>query len=518
VDEGGGSGSAAGLALGRAARFELVPIDAAPRPFALEPTEPGELVHDLLLGERILFEGRVVDLLTRRPVQGAVLSVESALGAGRLAESDAEGAFTVAVRLPEEARSERHLPMLGAEAPGYLTGSIALAWLARTGVLELVPSGTLEGRVLDGEGRAVMGARLAWIRPMFLQDARLGNLSVPELAPVLSAADGSFRLAGVPCGVDESVLEVVHDSAHFFLENVAPERPSEPRVLELRLGRGRTLVGQLRWEDANLLPRADLQARFAGEPVLSPPAGWTVYLRCADGERSAVSDARGAFRFEQLPAGSVSLSLVSDSAWQWERIGQPFDTPVVGSEAAAAGDSIEQATLFVPLPQRTVRGMLREPDGRGCSAVELGVRLERRARPGEGVLHRARTDGAGAFALEVPDLAFLNATLSLERGPLELCNTAAGPVLDWTLPELVPVELEHESAPAGAYHWLSWEGPKPDEGGRVSSRLRFVQGRVALCLPVGALALTVRAADGTRCEQRVTVRSGPEAQRIALAP
>jgi len=513
VDDGAGRWSAEGLPLGRVTRFELLPCDAAPRPFALEPSEPGELVHDLVLGQRLEYAGRVVDLLTRRPIAGAVLARESELPAGRLGVSDVEGAFTVAVRVPGEVEPvERELPTLLAEAPGYLTRAVALGWLARTGELELVPSGILEGRVLDGEGRAVAGAELIWTGARYLQDPLLGSLVVPDLPSVTSAGDGSFRLVGVPCAMDECGLEVVHGTKRHFVPDVAPERPGEPRVLEIRLPRGRTLLGQLAWEDAELLPRADLQARFAGEPDLPPLGGIPVQLAGADGELHTVSDARGAFRFEQLPAGEL---LVSCPSFGTQATIQPGEEP---ASREAAGDSFLSVTLSVPLPQRTLRGVLREPDGLGCNGAELVVRLERHGRPGQGVRYVTRSDEHGSFALEVPVLAFLDTRLTLERGVLELWHAGAAAAIDWTLPELAPVELELGSAPADPKHWLDWSGPGAEEGGRVSSPLRFGPEPLLLSLPAGTLTLSLRGPDGLRREQPVEVRAGPEAQRIVLGP
>lgn len=518
VDDGAGRWSADGLALGRPTRFELVPADAAPIPFALEPTEPGALVFDLEFGPRREFRGEVVELLTRCPIPGAVLASESERAEGRLAVSDAEGAFAFAVRIPARAEpDELEGFTLLVSAAGYLVGSSSLAELERTGRLELVPSGTLEGRVVDGEGRAVAGVRLAWGGPLYLPDARLGLLRVPELAPVFSAEDGSFRLVGVPCAVDGSALEVQHGSTPFLLYEVAPLRPDEPRVLQVRLGRGRTLVGQLRWEGAELLPHSDLAARFAGEPVLTPPSGITVRLASADGERSTVSDARGAFRFEQLPGGRISVSVL-EMTWLIADDGEPPGSGAVAPTPTE--DTLLQQVFSVPLPQRTVRGVLREPDGRGAGRVDVGARLARPGRFDEGVLHLTRSDEGGAFALEVPDLAFLETRVTRGHGELELWHMATRAGLDWSLSELAPVEVELElgSTQAEGRHWLEWSGPGPEEGGRVSSPLRFGHGPVTLSLPVGALALSLRGADGKRREQSVEVRRGTQVQRIVFAP
>lgn len=504
VDDGAARYVAAEVPLGRAARFEVVPSDAAPFFFELEASEPGELVHDVELGSARRVAGRVRSALDGAPIVGAELSVASGVGAGRLAQSDARGEFELALGgawlAALDGRGGSAYLTLDVRAQGYFAQSVPSAWLARGSAIELVPGARLAGRVLDGEGRPVSGARLDFQGSLWFQDWNFGSLLLAPPPAATSDGEGRFAFACVPWGSEDTVLWVEHAGLRVGFGNVAPLGPRDGEELELRLPRGRGLRGQLVWEEVEFL-RVEPRALLAGEPPLPAPAGLRVLLRCGGGEpRETTSDARGCFAFEELASGPLELAVASEAP-HWRRLREDPEGPV---------------QLSLPPPRRLWSGTLRAADGTPLAGRELTLSLERRARPG-GPRFTERTDAQGGFLLEAPDFPGLLATLVLAHEGLELAHEGASARIDWTVPELVPVELRVPEAVDGESWSLAWTGPGPGQSGALDRALRFFDGRQRTALPVGELELLARGPGGRVLNTSVTLRAG-SAPTLELYP
>jgi hypothetical protein len=175
---------------------------------------PGDLT--IVLGSPAVFEGRVLGP-DDGPVAGARVRVEGVLAGGARfgasATSGPDGAYSVAGLPPIERRHASPLGSLSVEAraEGFApllvadvldVGPQAVPDLAegRTTRLDLhmVRGAVVTGRVVDENGRAVGGARLALMsyeRPLGF--GRFAD-APRHLASATTAADGTFRFACVP--------------------------------------------------------------------------------------------------------------------------------------------------------------------------------------------------------------------------------------------------------------------------------------------------------------------------------
>lgn len=157
-------------------------------PFQLAP---GGLVEDvqLILTPSVKVEGRVIDLLTQKPISGATIIAPTAVST-----TDAQGRFSLS-----GAKSQTWLEV---SAPGFITRTewVSLELASSGGKLELVltPSTRLEGTVT--EGGVPVAAATIWAEET--EGARRGDRSLNVFSDKegkfsLECASGSMQLAAV---------------------------------------------------------------------------------------------------------------------------------------------------------------------------------------------------------------------------------------------------------------------------------------------------------------------------------
>ncbi len=190
---------------------------------------------------------------------------------------------------------------LAVRAAGYLTARVRAVRppLAAPLVIRLEPENLLAGRVVDGQGEPVAGARLELRWQAILPedpDIRLGD---PVLQSARSEADGRFTLRGIPAG--GSLLGV---SAQGFVAREGIEvdlpRPAAAGELRLELDRGALLQGRV--------------STTAGDPV---PA-----VHVALGGASASTDDDGLYWLEGAKLGRQEVLFFHPSRG---RIQKDFD-------------------------------------------------------------------------------------------------------------------------------------------------------------------------------------------------
>jgi hypothetical protein len=237
---------------------------------------PGGKLEDvrLSLAPSVKVQGRVIDLLTRRPVQGATVITPAQAG-----RTDAEGRFTIT-----GARTQTWLDL---SAPGYLSRTewVSLELASAGGRLELVltPSSRIEGVVTES-GRPVAAATV-WAE---LGDgARRGERSLN----VFTNKEGAFSLE---CGAGTMQVTAV--------------TPSGIRVRgpTLRLAVGEKKSGVVL--DAGEVSAASGVVTRAGLPVVGAQVS---AIDAATEEVSALAQTGldGAFRFDALATGKYVLQV-----------------------------------------------------------------------------------------------------------------------------------------------------------------------------------------------------------------
>lgn len=477
LDDGAGGYALAEAALGERVDLQVEPEGALPFVDSLVLDQP-ETVHDIELGPRRQLIGTVVDALSGRPVAGASVRALMPLGRIEVATSDAAGRIVCVAQGPlaQPLQIGGSGVFLEAQAPGYLSSEAWLGLLARGQTIALVPTGRIEGRVHDAAGQPAAGATVAWRSPVRAMDARFGPLALERAPEAMADASGAFVLDGVLWGVEDSAVHVQHGTSERWVLQVAPEDPCVPRVLEIRMPRGRALQGRVVWTEF-LRNRLGPSAVLDGQAQPLPAPRVTVRVTDAEGHEHArtPTDALGRFELDELPSGRLQVE-VDGHPESGERV-----------EAEHAPEPLELRLLP---PLRELTGSLRAHDGAPLVQHEVTARLRASSAEPNGVLFGDRTDAEGAFALAVPAFAERTPVLSVAVGWTKLEHEAAGARFDWTLPELVPVALELGAEEDGAF-LAAWQGPGALESGRTDRVGRALAGRLELELPAGELVLTL---------------------------
>ena len=533
LDDGAGSFAYDDAPVGRALRVEVVPADGAPFDESFELSAPGTTGHDIQLAQTRRLETIARDAFSHQVVLGARLLGATLRGEVELATSDGMGRLVCDLRGPAAralANPEANASdiVLAATAEGYLRSEASLWALTHGRRFELVPAGTVVGRVLESDGKPAAGATVAWVAPFELHDARLGPLRVAaSTLETTTDDDGSFRLRGVPWGPGRSELVARSGARERRVLDSAPIDARTPRELEIRLPAARGLDGRVVWDGALPEVETDLAAALAGQGTGFPAPQVTVRLvEVVDrGEHElarTATDALGRFSFADVPEGAARLALErldpesADGAA--ETLAFRFVAPATnGTDALPC-----PATLAVRPPLRSVRGVLRSARGTPLARRELSAQLllPDARTPAAQPFASASTGDDGAFELALPAFEGFRGLLSVIVGATRLEHDAEAQPADWTLPELVPVALELGEDPDSA-RLVAWRGPGRDEGGRSTRIEKPANGVLALALPLGEIELELTPVSPeprapTHAKVRVPAPEGATPVHVAL--
>jgi len=298
---------------------------------AEEKKEKGLILVRLPAGR--IITGRVLDAASRKPLAGALVWG----GDHRHVRTAADGRFSLRVFGAGEVT-------LDAAAAGHLHSSAEARPEDSSVTLTLQPSAALAGIVVDESGRPVPGAEIQARRA----EGRFSD--APTQVPMLSGADGRFRLAGLTAGL---TYEVTARRDGFAPASVPVDVPITARApLRIVLRRGSSMAGRL--------------VTAAGEPV----AGADLILRSVSWQvrwspgLQAQSDATGHFRFADLGPGLFDLRA--------KRHG--FAAKVVsGVEIPPAPRAVDLGDLTLG-PGAAIEG--RVTDRRGTPIAKAEVQIE----------------------------------------------------------------------------------------------------------------------------------------------
>ena len=242
--------------------------------------------------------------------------------------SDADGRFTIRGLAPRadyifyaRRRPFQSVPSDAIDLTTRNEGSVEV-------ILSLSDGATLAGRVLDADGRGVLGARIG----AFGGNPRYWT----HKQPVLSSEDGTFLIAGLPAETPLSLI--VRADGHAPL-TVGPEplELGERRDLDIRLPKGGQVTGVL--VDASGEPVA------AQEMTLQSLAGFSSF-------HVTKTNADGAFIFRGVATGQAQLRVAGDERVGPRRLGAPILAPAKGLR------------VVVPsLVRSIVAGRIQLPDG-----------------------------------------------------------------------------------------------------------------------------------------------------------
>jgi protocatechuate 3,4-dioxygenase beta subunit len=188
------------------------------------------------------------------------------------------------------------------EVPGHqrlTVPGIEVAEGAETdlGTLELRPEVLLAGRVVDAEGRPIAGARLGVFEHVVGPTSTLGSRG----RQVEADEEGRFLIDGLG---DDLPLTLTVRADGYLGVAVDLELPHQ-EPLEVRLGRGGTVFGEVVDEGGQPVAGASLRARIDPQRHMQhrPPSGGEV--------ATASSDDDGRFELIAVPAGVVAIDVSS---------------------------------------------------------------------------------------------------------------------------------------------------------------------------------------------------------------
>lgn len=362
-------------------RVEAVAVDHLPRGLTVEGAElAAGRAQELALQPAAALLGRVVDP-DGRPIEGVTLEAVPEATDGRsrglrpeapasLVRSDASGRFRLSGIRPVAAYA------VTASRDGFIPRTlpgVVLPPRERSldlGTVVLRPGVRLEGRVVDGRGEPVEGAEIR------LREA--GGMPVPaaeerlrERPPTaVTGSDGRFTLPDLAPG---RPLDLLASGRGYLPEWVLGVEPPGDDPLTVVLAAASRLSGSLVDPEGVPIPGAQVALSWAG-----PPAGTVGLEPLRPGSRTADTDARGEFRFDELTPGRVQLFATSDGFLPAESgtLTLPPARELTGVRLVLERGAEVVGRIFDPAGEPVAGAQLRIEGARTLSGSEGEFRIE----------------------------------------------------------------------------------------------------------------------------------------------
>lgn len=336
-------------------------------------------------------------------------------------------------------------------ADGFMPDSVPLPKADAPVSIALLRGGTLSGRVVDAEGRAIVGARLEVIgndargrpiaRQYAMRDAPRGVLERAQAAPLplvpmgelgvlagplpvpgmparapapnsawVSDLDGYYRIEDVPPG--QLRLVARHPDFVESLSEVTTLEPGGSLELEVVLSAGATLTGRL----LDGLGRPVARARVDALSGQAAPA-------------SALTDFDGRFTFRAVPERLDLLVARPDEPRRF----------VLRRSIALAPDEAREIELTLPAERGPLGVLVRSDDGRALAGATVALLS---LDPSVPLRQSVESDARGECSLL--DAVGIRATLRIQAAGFRTFSTELDPV-----PARVEVSLSRGVAVSG---------------------------------------------------------------------
>jgi protocatechuate 3,4-dioxygenase beta subunit len=263
---------------------------------------------------------------------------------------------------------------------------------------------TVEGKVVDSEGKPVAGARVTvgkpdWARFVPFRFDMTGGADVQTV----SEADGKYRLAGVHAGEAIRITATSSGYAPGSSANLKLEAGDEVRDVEIRLGAGGLVAGFVRSETGE--PVADALVRVA-------PAGQEWSLVWGAGDPDPVhTDAQGRFEKHVFGTDPVSVRVDADG----------YVAATVQRIEIEDGQKKEDLEIVVR-PALVIEGTVLGPDGSPLFDALVRARAEGPSRGPRYEDLSTSSDESGRFRIEGVDEGLYTLTTQSSLAPEQRMN------------------------------------------------------------------------------------------------
>ena len=340
---------------------------------------------DLRLDPPTTLRGRVLDLVNREPVAGALVwSVR-----GEFVLADDQGQYA----LDDGIYKSR---AVYAAATGYLQdASQRREDSADVPAIGLTPAGTLSGRVVDQDGGLLAGVEIEMSMPRGGNFTPAAHRMMREGWRGRTSDRGVFKVTGLPAGLGYELTFKLRGYAPRTVE-VAPLEAQENRTgLRVVLEPGRLAFGQV--VDENDVPVVGAEVVLEESPKGSDPmaAMWRMRQRQRSGkEPSYLTDGEGRFEINDLAAGRYNLEVRASG----------FAPARVPGVQVTQGDPRADFGVIVVVPGASIEGRVIDAEGGAIADAEISIETVQRGmmsvRFSSDEPADAKTDARGRFAVD----------------------------------------------------------------------------------------------------------------------
>ncbi len=455
-------------------------------------TEKQPTKIDIILARGAVIQGRALDPMGQPVVGATIMATRVGRGYGgwnqQLAEAttDSEGKFVLTdVALgPGEIKAKAdgyYQPPREGQASPY-------PWMPPpTGVgydakdegqvlqkdVELARGSTITGTVKDENDKPASGVRI--------------TVSIASggwywgfdgwSKPALSAEDGTFKYEGL---APDKAYNVTAASETHMADPVKVTVPKEgdPKPIEIKLQAGGGVKGRVLEADGK------------------PASGATV--TCNYGNRSAITDATGAFEITGIKAGKWNVQVGNVS---------PLPASARQTVTVVAGEIVDQIELMMPVTL-TIQGMVTDPDNKPVVGISVSARVEKKGRRRGGTF-RATTDTKGHFEIKNVQEGYY----TVWTGQSNEKGVSAGTddlMLTYEEPERMSVEgrvFDPDGNPVARGNLRIWYGP--------NAKKRNMQ--ASGTITGGYFRILVKT-DETECDVEVTQAVDPTGRPVNYLP
>jgi protocatechuate 3,4-dioxygenase beta subunit len=411
-----------------------------------QPVRAGALARPVVLALGQALRGTVTLADRRTAAGGALVRFEGRTQTTRWVEARPDGTFLLE-GAPREAGSlvadggER-----GRGVQPVATGSAEPATVA------LAATASLVGRVVDSEsGKPLAGVRL--VARAEGQAAFLGR----------SGTDGRYAIRGLPPRAWRLSAE---DERFVPWSRTVAVTAGQEETQDVPLARGATLVGRVVDEQGAPIEGAVVQVTRGGESV------FRAFVRSLEGEGGVRTGRDGSFRATRLhPGENQRLDVRHDE----------YEERAVGGISLAPG-AVRSGVTVVMRRGQSVRGVVKDEDGRPLAGVEVTLSSSRTLRAGRGGVQmtlvgpggqqRRETGADGRFefrGLKAGDYQVAARRAGFARAsldPVKVGEARAGEPVELTLRPGVTISgFVKDKAGAGTSGWSVQARPAGQGGG-----------------------------------------------------